>query len=694
MSHRLGVDVGGTFTDLVLVGPDGAALTRKVLSSSGDYAEAIVGGARDLMAAAGIGPAAVAELIHGTTVATNAILERRGARTGLLATAGFRDLLEIGRLRLPRLYDMDLERPAPLVPRRWRREVTERLGARGEVLTPLDPDTVRAAADFLAREGVESIAIAFLHAYASGAHEAAAAAIVRERAPGVHLTLSSEILPEVREFERTSTAVTNAYVMPVLHRYLGTLEAELRALGVAAPILVMQSNGGVMTAASARRRAVHVIESGPAAGVIATAELARRIGRPNAISIDMGGTTAKASVIEGGGLERTGEFEIGGALSQGSRLNRGGGFLLRVPAIDIAEVGAGGGSVVRVDEAGQLHVGPRSAGALPGPACYGQGGKEATLTDANVVLGYLHPERLPSGLALDAELARAAVAGQVAGPLGLPLDAAAHGVYLLGCARMARAVRAVTIERGRDARDFVLVAFGGNGPLFAAEMARSLGIETVLVPPAPGVFSALGLLEAESEHHLVRSVLRPLAVDTADALAAAVAALEAEAEALLRAEGYREPVATARAVDLKYQGQSFELAVPLPADWRGAAGVEALAAAFARQHERTYGHAAPGDPIQVVNLRVSARLVRPGAPGVLRLAPGRPASTGGTRLAYFGREAGARRTPVLARGDLDARPRPGPLLVDEYDATTLIPPGAAASLDGHGNILIDTGARR
>jgi N-methylhydantoinase A len=693
MSHRLGVDVGGTFTDLVLVGPDGRALTRKVLSSTGNYAEAIVQGARALMAAAGIGHAEIGELIHGTTVATNAILERRGARTGLLTTEGFRDLLEIGRLRLARLYDIDFERPAPLVPRRWRREVTERLGPRGEVLTPLDPTSVAAAIDLLVQEGVESVAIAFLHAYANDAHEQAAAAIIRERAPGVLLTLSSEILPEVREFERTSTAVANAYVMPVMSRYLGSLETELRTLGVGAPILVMQSNGGVMTAASGRRRPVHVIESGPAAGVIATAELARRIGRPNAISIDMGGTTAKASVIEGGALQRAGEFEIGGALSQGSRLNRGSGFLLRVPAIDIAEVGAGGGSIVRVDGAGQLHVGPRSAGAVPGPACYGQGGKDATLTDANVVLGYLHPERLPSGLVLDPARAREAIAEQVARPLDLGLDAAAHGVYLVGCARMARAVRAVTIERGRDARDFVLVAFGGNGPLFAAEMARSLGIAIVLVPPAPGVFSAIGLLEAASEHHLVRSVLRPLAGDTADGIAAGLQALEGEAEALLRAEGYREPVVLEGAVDLKYAGQSFELTIPLPPDRRGAAGVDALRAAFAREHEQTYGHAAPGDPIQVVNLRVTARLVRSGAQPAVRLASDRAATAGVPRRAYFGREYGMLATLVLGRADLDTRPRPGPLLIDEYDATTLVPPGATVALDEHGDILIATGAR-
>jgi N-methylhydantoinase A len=688
--YRLGVDVGGTFTDLVLAAPDGAALTRKVLSSSGNYAEAIVQGVRELASAAGIAPDRIAELIHGTTVATNAILERRGARTGLLTTEGFRDLLEIGRLRLARLYDLDFERPAPLVPRRWRREVTERMSHRGEALTPLDPASVAAAVDALVAEGVESVAVCLLHAYANDAHERAVGAIVRERAPGLALTLSSEILPEMREFERTSTAVTNAYVMPVMSRYLGHLEGELAALGLRASILVMQSSGGVMTVESGRRRPVHVIESGPAAGVIATAMLARRLGAANAISIDMGGTTAKASVIEGYAIQRTGEFEIGGLISQGSRLNRGTGYLLRVPAIDIAEVGAGGGSIVTVDGAGQLLVGPRSAGAIPGPVCYDQGGTEVTLTDANVALGYLHPERLPSGIRLDAEKARRAVADQVAGPLGLPLLEAAHGVYLVGCARMARAVRAVTIERGRDPRDFTLVAFGGNGPLFAMEMALTLEIGTVLVPPAPGVFSALGLLEANVEHHLVRTFLRSLAPATAPDIAAAFAALEREAEALLRREAEGR-VELQRFVDLKYQGQSFELTVPLPAGWADAGSIDSLAGAFAREHARTYGHAAEGDPIQLVNLRLTARIRRPAGAPPLRLASASGASRG-TRAAWFGRDHGLVATPVLGRTELGTAPRPGPLLVDEYDATTLVPPGCAARLDAHGNIVITTGA--
>jgi N-methylhydantoinase A len=691
MNYRLGVDVGGTFTDLVLVSPGGVTRTRKVLSTTADYAQAIIAGVRELTTLADIPARDIGEIIHGTTVATNAILERRGARTGLLTTEGFRDLLEIGRLRLSRLYDLDFERPAPLVPRRWRREVRERMSHRGEVVTPLHREGAAAAIDRLLADGVESIAVCFLHAYANPAHEAEVGAMIRERAPRVALTLSSEILPEMREFERTSTAVANAYVMPVMGRYLASLEGELRRLEARAPLLIMQSNGGVMTAEGGRCRPVHVIESGPAAGVIATAALARAIGAPNALSIDMGGTTAKASIIEGYEIKRTGEFEIGGSMSQGSRLNKGGGFLLRVPAIDIAEVGAGG-SIVSVDGAGAIHVGPRSAGAVPGPVCYDQGGTELTLTDANVTLGYLHPERLPSGLRLAAEKARRAVAEQVAAPLGIAAADAAHGVYLLGCAGTARAVRAVTIERGRDPREFTLVAVGGNGPLFAAEMARSLEIGTILIPPAPGVFSALGLLEADVEHHLVKTFLRPLFGTKPSEIGAAVSELEREAETLLRGEGNRARVQIERAVDLKYQGQSFELTVPLPPAWTDEA-LRQLATSFGVEHERTYGHKAEGDPIQMVNLRLTARVLRSADRAAIQLEADRMVD-GGDRRAYFGPAHGEIVTPVITRARLDTTTRPGPLLVDEYDATTLVPPGCAARLDPHGNIVITTGGTR
>src|SRR5215813_9683191 len=603
---RLGVDVGGTFTDLVLLTHGRRLVTRKVLSTSGNYAEAIFAGIVDVLHEAGIAGDNIKELIHGTTVATNAIIERRGARTGLVTTEGFSDLLEIGRLRLMRLYDMDQQRPAPLVRRRWRFEVAERLDHRGTVIRPLDQESLEQAVAGIAAEKLESVAVCLIHAYANPAHERAIAAAIRERLTDVHLSLSSEVLPEIREFERTSTTVANAYVMPVLDRYLSSLETGLGAFDIRAPLLTMQSNGGVMTAERARTRPVQLIESGPAAGVIGTAAMARRLGLANVISLDMGGTTTKASVIEEHEIRRSSELEVGGPISRGSRLNKGGGYLLRTPAIDIAEVGAGGGSILTVDDAGALHVGPHSAGAVPGPVCYGNGGTAATLTDANVTLGYLAQDRLPSGLPLDAAKARSAIFAQIAPALGLPLEEAAYGAYLVGCAGIARAVRAVTIERGRDPRDFTLIAFGGNGPLFAAEMARTLEIGTVLVPTAPGVFSAVGLLESELEHHLVRTLNAPLAELTEDGIESAFEALADEVRSLMRETA--SPV-IAHAVDAKYVGQSFELTIPLPGPRAPAA---AIAEIFAREHERTYGHRAHADPVHIVNARIVARIPRDG----------------------------------------------------------------------------------
>jgi len=686
LACRLGVDVGGTFTDLVLLTRGGRLVTRKVLSTSGNYAEAIFSGIADVLQEAGIAGNNVKELIHGTTMATNAIIERRGARTGLVTTEGFRDLLEIGRLRLMRLYDMDQERPAPLVRRRWRFEVAERFDHRGEVIRPLDRDTLEQAIAGIAAENLESVAVCLIHAYANPKHEQAVAASIRERLAEVYLTLSSEVLPEIREFERTSTTVANAYVMPVLDRYLSTLETGLGTFEIRAPLLTMQSNGGVMTAARARARPVQLIESGPAAGVIGTAAMARQLGIANVISLDMGGTTTKASVIEEYEIRRSSEFEVGGPISRGSRLNKGGGYLLRTPAIDIAEVGAGGGSILTVDDAGALHVGPHSAGAVPGPVCYCNGGTAAALTDANVTLGYLAQDRLPSGLRLDAAKARGAISAQISSALGLPLEEAAYGAYLVGCAGIARAVRAVTIERGRDPRDFTLIAFGGNGPLFAAEMARTLKIGTVLVPPAPGVFSAVGLLEAELEHHLVRTLNAPLAELTEDKIESAFEALANEARGMVRETAL--PVIE-RAVDAKYAGQSFELTIQVPGP---RTPVAAIAEIFAREHERTYGHRADADPVQIVNVRIVARIPRGGFfPSAMPRNNGSMSGRVGRSMrdAYFGRHHGILATPVLSRFELGREePRGGPLLIDEYDATTLVPPGCSARLDHFDNIVI------
>ena len=660
-------------------------MARKVLSTTANYAEAVVRGIRELLSAAGAAGGDIAEIVHGTTVATNAILERRGARTGLITTEGFRDLLEIGRLRLSRLYDMDHRRPTPLVRRRWRLEVGERLDHRGGVVCPLDRESLERAVDTIVAEDLDSVAVCLIHAYANPAHERAVGAALRARAPRLHITLSSDVLPEIREFERTSTAVANAYVMPVMERYLSRLAAETETLGIAAPFSVMQSNGGIMTATRARQRPVQLIESGPAAGVIAAAALSRRAGLANVISLDMGGTTAKASVIENHAITRSNELEIGGPISQGSRLNKGGGYLLRTPAIDIAEVGAGGGSHVTVASSGALRVGPLSAGAAPGPVCYGQGGTTATLTDANVVLGYLPQSRLTSGLSLKAELARHAVAEQIARPLGLSTEEAAHGTYLVGCAGIARAVRAVTVERGRDPREFSLVAFGGNGPLFAAEMARSLEIATVVVPPAPGVFSAVGLLESEIEHHLVRTFNRMLTETEETELRAGFAGLQEEAAAMLREEGHAEEAEFVCALDMKYLGQSYELTIAIPDAGTPAFG-SVIVDRFGTEHERTYGHRSASDPIQIVNLRITARVPSNERPPVAfdMDISARPR----TRPAYFGPRSGFVPTPVIGRGDLVSVPRPGPLLIEEYDATTLVPFACMARIDDFGNIVI------
>ena len=753
-AYRLGVDIGGTFTDLVLVAEDGTVATHKLPSTPDDYGRAIGEGVAALLEQANLPVGEARELVHGTTVATNAILEGRGAPTGLITTRGFRDTLEIGRLRYPRLYDLRWRKPTPLVPRRWRQEVRGRLDPRGNEVEPLDEDAVRQAIAFLRDEGVASLAVVLLHAYANDAPERRVAAIAREVAPGLPISLSSDVLPEIGEYERTSTTVVNAYLQPVVGRYLRGVERRLEAVGLRAPVLVMQSSGGVMSARAAAEHPIHVVESGPAAGVIAAQQLGARLGVPDAVTLDMGGTTAKASLVEDGALARATEYEVGAGLNVGNRLNRGAGYVLRVPAIDVAEVGAGGGSLVWLDQAGALHVGPRSAGAVPGPVCYGQGGEEPTLTDANLLLGYLNGEALLGGaLPLDRDRAERAFREKVARPLGLDPLEAAHGVHRIAVASMVRVVRAVSSERGRDPRRFGLVAFGGNGPLHAAAVAAELGISRVVVPPWPGLFSAFGLLVAEPARHFSRTVLRPLAALAGSELEAVYAGLEARAREEMAREGLTAAGAgpewcgadaaratapflrLARSADLRYAGQSFELRVAADGP------IAALAERFEAEHERTYGHRAAGDPIELVHARVTATWgARAGGawPGQARPAgepedprvggsvgggamgpepagsaprdapstvhrpplPG-PSSRGqveparlSPRRAYFGPDLGLVDTPVLARAAVRDGPVPGPLIVDEYDATTLVPPGWTIRRDAMNNLVLEAGRPR
>ena len=686
--HLFGVDIGGTFTDIVLASADGAVRTCKVSSTTSDFGDAIIQGMQELIASASTDARAVSGVVHGTTVATNTILQGQGARTGLITTRGFRDVLEMRRLRIPQMYNLQYTPPRPLAPRRLRLEVNERTGPRGEIWQQLDEASVEAAADRLLAAGVQAVAISLINAYANPAHERRVGEIVRRRmGSGVHITLSSHILPEIREYERTSTAVVNAYIAPTVERYLASLTGRLRATGVQAPLRIMQSNGGVMAAQAAAEKPAYIIESGPAAGVIATVAMARRIGIANVISLDMGGTTAKAALIENGEPAKTTEYEVGAGINLSSRLVKGGGHAVKLPYIDISEIGAGGGSIVAVDSLGSLKVGPRSAGAEPGPACYGLGGADPTFTDAMLVLGYINPSALAGGrVRLQAELAHRAIADCVAGPLKVSPREAAWGAFAVAAANMTRAVKAVSTYRGRDPRDFVLMAFGGNGPVAAVEIARALQMRRVIVPPAPGVFSAFGLMCSDTEYLAIRTLFRRTSEVGVTDLRAELAQLEAQVREQLAADGVRpEAMTIVHTADLRYAGQAYELTVPARPD------LAAMAADFDAEHARTYGHASPGAPTDLVSLKVIGRAPAAEDAGMFaRIAPP-PVAPRPPRDAYFGARFGDLKTPVLARNELGGTGRHGPLIIEEYDATSVVPPDATATLDAHGNIDIRIG---
>jgi N-methylhydantoinase A len=633
----------------------------------------------------------VHEILHGTTVASNAILEHKGARTGLVTTQGFRDVLEIRNLRMPRLYDLTWEKPPPLVERHLRTTVNERVDAAGRVIVPLDPEDAERAIDRLLAENVEALAICLLNSFANPVHGLILKEIVQHKAAHLPLSVSCEVLPEIKEYERTSTTVINAYVMPIVARYLASLQQRLDRLGLRASLLLMQSNGGLTTGEAAARLPMNIIESGPAGGVIGGQALAAALKLPNIITFDMGGTTAKASIVEDGLVTRAEESSVGAGIMVGSRLLTGAGYLLRVPSIDLAEVGAGGGSLVWIDPGGSLRIGPESAGAAPGPVCYDIGGTEPTVTDANVILGYLNPTGLVGGtLPLNAAKGREVFRNRIARPMGLRLEEAAYGAHQIAVSNMIRAIKAVSTERGRDPRRFALFAFGGNGPLFAPAMARALQMQRIIVPLSAGVFSSFGLLYADVEHHYSRTMRRLLrSVEPAE-LAQAWDALVDEACAQLAGDGFsKAQMKLRRAARLHYQRQAYELTVPLPEGPITSASIALLEEAFAQEHERVYGHRAGKDePVELVTVLVigAGRSDAPRVPHAFPL----PEALGSmpNRSAYYGPEAGWLETAVLSRNDL-ATPRSGPCIVEEYDATCLVPPGARAALDDYNNITIE-----
>ena len=692
-NYRVGVDIGGTFTDIVLMDENGGVLTKKISSSVDNYAQAIVDGLAEVFESHCLSGQDVLEVLHGTTVASNAILEHKGAKTGLIGTKGFRDVLEIRNLRMPRLYDLNWEKPAPLVERYLRLVVDERVNTKGEILNELDRGEAETVVDRLLEEDVEVIAVSLINSFANPKHEQILKEIIRRKAPDLPVCISFDVLPEIKEYERTSTTVINAYLLPIVSHYLRNLQNEFADVSITAPLLLMQSNGGLMTAEAAGRLPCNIVESGPAGGVVGGYAFGEKVGLKDIITFDMGGTTAKASLIENGEYTRSLEFQVGGGILTGSRLMTGSGYLLKVPAIDLAEVGAGGGSVVWIDAGGSMQIGPQSAGAKPGPVCYDIGGEDPTVTDANVILGYLNQEYLVGGeLKIDASRSNKVFADTIAKPMELSVEHAAYGAHQIAISNMIRAIRAVSSERGRDPRRYAMVPFGGNGPLFAAGMARELQMKQIVVPPSPGLFSSFGLLYADVEHHYSRTVQRVVREMEPSSLTDVWKTLEVQAREQLKIDGFSDnQMRFRRSANMHYKGQIFELTVFAPNGDFNLEKIAELEEAFGQEHERTYGHrAGPEEPVELVNAQLIGMGIpdRPRIPE--RVTAERRGPTGAlpNRNAYFGPATGWLDTPVIHRADL-TEPRSGPCIVEEYDATCLVPPGAKAHLDEGGNIIID-----
>jgi len=684
---RIAVDIGGTFTDIALLTDAGLIHQSKVSTTPVDPSLAVIEGVRQLLTELAIAPEAIAEVLHGTTVGSNTILQRKGARTGLITTQGFRDVLEIGRIRMPDMFDLTWDKPKPLVPRRHRLEVVERIAADGTVVEPLSESSVIAAGRALVADDIEAVAIAFINSYRNSDHEVRAEAILRSHFPQLLVTTSCAVLPEMKEYERTSTTVVNAYLLAAMRDYLQRLEAGLRSIGIRAPILVMTSNGGMLAANVTCEKPVLVVASGPAGGVIGAARLGASREDRDIIVFDMGGTTAKAVIIEDGRPTMTSEYEFRDGISTSSRFIKAGGYMLKVPAIDIAEVGAGGGSIAGIDKGGLLVVGPQSAGAAPGPACYGLGNEQPTVTDANVVLGFINSNSLAGGkLAIDSKLSEEAIRNHVGQPLGLPLEDAAHGIRAVANAAMARAVRAVTVERGRDPRDLTLMAFGGNGGVHAPDLARQLGIPRVVIPPMSGIFSALGMLAADIEHTALRTIGRRIDRMTVGDLKAIKSDLQAEVSERLAADGYvAGRTAFLWEADLRHEGQATELAVPFEGE-----DFAEIRERFVAEYFKTYGYR-DETPIELMKVRVAGRGLRENRLnfGDMKIATRPGASRGGQRKISFARGEPTVAVSIVDRHAVRDIPQRGPLIIEEFDATIVVPPDACVHKDEIGCIVLE-----
>ena len=683
---RLAVDIGGTFTDVALERADGRLFTTKVLTTSQAPEEGVMAGVLAVVPEAGLQPSDIALVIHGTTLATNAIIERKGAKTALIVTEGFRDSVEMAYENRFEQYDIDVEKPQPLVPRYLRLPVTERLNARGEVLVALDDASVEALIPILKKHGVESVAVGLLHAYANGAHEARVRDILAAALPDLWISLASEVSPEIREYERQSTACANAYVQPLMARYLGRLEEQLKEKGFACPLFMMMSGGGLTTVETARRFPIRLVESGPAGGAILASQIAGECGLDEVLSFDMGGTTAKICLIDDGRPQSSRVFEV----DRVHRFTKGSGLPLRIPVIEMVEIGAGGGSIARVDAMGRITVGPDSAGSEPGPACYGRGGTEPTVTDADVVLGRINPESFAGGsVKLDVEAAATALVRVIGERLNLDRPLAAFGLSEVVDENMANAARVHAIERGKDVATRAMVAFGGAAPLHAARLAEKLGIGRVIVPTGAGVGSAIGFLRAPVAYEVVRSRYVRISEFDLEAINEMLAGMHDEAMAIVGEGAQGRPLIESRICYMRYVGQGHEIDVEVPVRTLTADDVALMQQAFDTRYSALYGRTIPGIDVEILTwaTQVSTEPPQPTAApapkAVEAAAPrGRARLFDSARTDYVD-------VPVYWRDDLaKGASIAGPCLITEDQTTTVVADGFTASVDGLGYLVL------
>ncbi len=689
-SYSLGIDIGGTFTDIVVYAhASGASTSHKELTTGDAPHRGVINGVRKLFEREKIAYAGVNRVIHATTLFTNALIERKGARTGLITTAGFRDTLEMARENKYELYDLHIEMPRPLVARHLRLEVDERIGPDGAVVTPLDEAGVLAAAEALLRQGVTSVAIVFLHAYADGAHERRARDLIREAHPGLFVSISSEVSPQIREYERTTTTVANAYITPLAAGYFELMMREIAGLGIRSPLFMMLSNGGLTHVDEAKRVPIQLLESGPAAGALAGSFFGNRSGVRDVLAFDMGGTTAKLAIIEDCTPLIGYRFEAG----REKRLTKGSGMPISISTIELIEIGAGGGSIAHLDQLGLLKVGPESAGAVPGPACYGRGGEQATVTDANLVLGYLDPSAFAGGtMSIDLAKATAAIA-RIADKSGIGVPELAWGIYSIVNENMAAAARVHVAERGHHAAKFALLVTGGGGPLHGCEVARRLGIRKVVCPPGAGVASALGLLMAPARIDRMATIAKPLGrLDWAQ-FESAYQRLEEDARSVIAATLADAKVkpSIARAADLRFVGQGFEIVTDLPAGPYAEASGPAIRETFLSAYRQTFGHVPPGGEIEVVNIRVAATAVAGNTELSVRGAAISGASAvRGTRKIWVSTLSAFAEVPVYERDALSiGQVVAGPAVIQEASSTLVLPAGARAKVDSSGSVTVD-----